>query len=233
MYNASEGFFAAQDSSDAEGMLLMCEHGIFYEFMPVSEMGKPFPKTLQLDEVETGVNYALIITTNGGLWRYLIGDTIKFVSLDPPRIRVSGRLKSYINAFGEELIVDNSDKAIAIASQRTGAVVSDYTAAPLYFSENSNGAHEWLVEFRQEPSSLDAFTEELDAALQELNSDYEAKRHKSIALRMPLVRAIPQGSFAAWLASKGKLGGQHKVPRLNNERTILEEILNFTPNTYT
>ncbi|MBB1286120.1 GH3 auxin-responsive promoter family protein [Flavisolibacter sp. BT320] len=227
MYNASEGFFAAQDDLLQEGMLLMCDHGIFYEFMPSSEWDKENPQTVQLNEVELGKNYAPVITTNGGLWRYLLGDTIQFTSLHPFRIKVSGRIKHYINAFGEEVIVDNTDKAIAFACERTGAAVSDYTAAPIYFSEEGNGAHEWLLEFEREPQSLQQFTAEMDAALQSVNSDYEAKRYKDIALRMPEVTAIPKGSFTAWLSSKGKLGGQHKVPRLSNDRTVLEEIKSF------
>ncbi|MGZ3836965.1 MAG: GH3 auxin-responsive promoter family protein [Flavisolibacter sp.] len=227
MYNASEGFFAAQDDVTKEGMLLMCDHGIFYEFMPVSEYGKPAPKTLQLNEVELGVHYAPVITTNGGLWRYLVGDTIQFTSLKPHRIRVSGRLKHYINAFGEEIIIDNTDKAIAIASEITGAVVRDYSAAPVYFSEAENGAHEWLIEFEREPQNLSEFTYALDNALKNMNSDYEAKRHKDIALRMPLIKSVPLHTFTNWLSSKGKLGGQHKVPRLSNERHTLEEIKHF------
>lgn len=225
MYNASEGFFAAQDLPGQEGMLLFPDHGIFYEFMPVSEYGKEEPQTIGLADVETGRNYAPVISTNGGLWRYLLGDTIQFTSLKPYRIKVSGRLKFYINAFGEELIVDNTDKAIALASEKTGAVVNDYTAAPVYFSEGSNGAHEWLIEFEKEPASLEEFTTELDRALKGLNSDYEAKRYKDIALRMPKLHSMRKGSFNNWLRSKGKLGGQHKVPRLSNERTLLEEIL--------
>ena len=227
MYNASEGFFAAQDDLNEEGMLLMCDHGIFYEFMPVSEFDKAVPETIQLDEVEMGKNYAPVITTNGGLWRYLLGDTIQFTSLNPFRIKVSGRIKHFINAFGEEVIIDNSDQAISIACKKTGAAVSDYTAAPIYFSEEGNGAHEWLIEFEQEPEDIQTFAKEMDAALQSINSDYEAKRHKDIALRMPEVTPIPRGSFSSWLASKGKLGGQHKVPRLSNDRSILEEIKRF------
>jgi hypothetical protein len=227
MYNASEGFFAAQDDLSDEGMLLMCDHGVFYEFMPPSEWDKEEPETIQLDEVEAGKNYAPIITTNGGLWRYVLGDTIQFTSLNPFRIKVSGRIKHFINAFGEEVIVDNSDKAIAVACQQTGAAVTDYTAAPIYFSEAGNGAHEWLIEFEREPGSLVEFVTAMDKALQNTNSDYEAKRHKDIALRMPEVTAIAKGSFAAWLASKGKLGGQHKVPRLSNDRSTLEEIKRF------
>lgn len=224
MYNASEGFFAAQDIPGEEGMLLFVDHGIFMEFMPIEEYGKQFPDTIGLSEVELGKNYALVISTNGGLWRYLVGDTIQFTSLEPFRIKVSGRLKHYMNAFGEEVIVDNTDKAIAAASAATGAVVNDYTAAPVYFSEGSNGAHEWLIEFEKHPADLAVFTRELDATLKSLNSDYEAKRHKDIALRMPLVHSLPKGIFSQWLKSRGKLGGQHKVPRLSNERTHLEEI---------
>ena len=228
MYNASEGFFAAQDDLNEEGMLLMCDHGIFYEFMPVSEADKQAPETIQLNEVEIGKNYAPVITTNGGLWRYLLGDTIQFTSLSPFRIKVSGRVKHFINAFGEELIIDNTDFAIATACQKTGAVVTDYTAAPVYFSDEGNGAHEWLIEFDNEPESLPAFIYELDAALKNCNGDYEAKRHKDIALRMPDVRAVRKGTFTSWLSSKGKLGGQHKVPRLSNDRKLLEEITRFT-----
>ncbi len=226
-YNASEGFFAAQDKPGEEGMLLFLDHGIFMEFMPVEEYGKDDPRTIGLKEVETGKNYALVISTNGGLWRYLLGDTIQFTALKPFRIKVTGRLKHYINAFGEEVIVDNADKAISVACERTGAVVNDYTAAPVYFSENGNGAHEWLVEFEKEPRNLDHFTTELDKALQNINSDYEAKRYKNIALHLPVLHRMPKGLFNNWLKSKGKLGGQHKVPRLSNERTLVEEILQF------
>lgn len=227
MYNASEGFFAAQDDVDSDGMLLMCDHGIFYEFLPVEEWGKEEPQTVQLDKVEPGKNYALVITTNGGLWRYLLGDTIQFTSAYPYRIKVSGRIKHYINAFGEELIIDNADQAIAMACQQTNAKVKDYTAAPVYFSSDDNGAHEWLIEFEKEPASLEDFISSLDKALKSLNSDYEAKRHKDIALRMPLVQAMPRNSFVNWLNSKGKLGGQHKVPRLSNDRSFIDEIKLF------
>jgi hypothetical protein len=231
MYNASEGFIAAHEHPGDEGMLLFLDHGIFYEFMPVSEYGKKDPLTIGLEEVELGKNYALIISTNGGLWRYQLGDTIQFTSLKPFRIKVSGRLKHFINAFGEELIVDNTDHAIAIASEITGAVVNDYTAAPVYFSDTSNGAHEWLIEFEKEPDDLNVFSDELDKALKNINSDYEAKRHKNIALRKPIVHIMRKGIFTEWLRSKGKLGGQHKVPRLSNERTLLEEILKLNRNT--
>lgn len=225
MYNASEGFFAAQDIPGQEGLLLFADHGIFMEFMPVSEYGKKDPQTIGLQDVELGKNYALVISTNGGLWRYSVGDTVQFTSLKPFRIKVSGRLKHFINTFGEEVIVDNSDKAIAVASQKAGAIVNDYTAAPVYFSDESNGAHEWLIEFEKEPDDLDQFTNELDAALKRINSDYEAKRYKNIALRLPIVHSIKKGTFNEWLQRKGKLGGQHKVPRLSNDRKFLEEIL--------
>jgi GH3 auxin-responsive promoter len=225
MYNASEGFFAAQDNPHEEGMLLFLGHGIFYEFMPIEEYGKPQPRTIGLKDVELEKNYALVISTNGGLWRYLLGDTIQFTSRKPFRIKVTGRLKHFINAFGEELIVENSDKAIAIASKNTHSIVTDYTAAPIYFSANGNGAHEWLIEFEKEPGNIQEFVYELDSALKTLNSDYEAKRHKEIALRMPVVHVVERGIFSNWLKSKGKLGGQHKVPRLSNDRKYIDDIL--------
>jgi hypothetical protein len=228
MYNASEGFFAAQEIPGDDGMLLFTDHGIFFEFMPVSEYGKKEPDTIGLHEVETGKNYAPVISTNGGLWRYLLGDTIQFISLNPFRIKVSGRLKHFINAFGEEVIVDNADQAIAVASENTGAIVNDYTAAPVYFSDAANGAHEWLIEFEKEPADMKLFADELDTALKNINSDYEAKRHKSIALGLPLIHSLKKGTFNEWLKSKGKLGGQHKVPRLSNERKYIEEILQLT-----
>jgi hypothetical protein len=227
MYNASEGFIAAQEVPEDEGLLLFVDHGIFMEFMPVSEYGKPEPETIGLNSVELGKNYALVISTNGGLWRYLLGDTVQFTSLNPFKIIVSGRLKHYINAFGEEVIVDNTDRAISVASEKCGVIVNDYTAAPVYFSDDDNGAHEWLVEFEREPADLTAFVTELDKALQEVNSDYEAKRHKNIALRMPILHALKKGSFNNWLKSRGKLGGQHKVPRLSNDRKFVEEILQY------
>lgn len=227
MYNASEGFFAAQVSPEDEGMLLFTENGIFYEFMPVAEYGKANPKTVGLRDVVVGENYALVISTNGGLWRYLVGDTVQFISTFPFKLKVSGRLKQYINAFGEELIADNADKAIAIASEKTGLVVSDYTAAPVYFGDHNQGAHEWLIEFEQQPENTADFAAALDAALKSLNSDYEAKRHKDMALTMPIVHALSPGIFNQWLKQKGKLGGQHKVPRLSNERKYIDEIKSF------
>lgn len=227
-YNASEGFFAAQDMAGEEGMLLFLNHGIFYEFMPVEEYGKEDAKTLTLKQVELRKNYALIISTNGGLWRYAVGDTIQFTSLNPFRIKVSGRLKHFMNAFGEEVIVDNSDEAIARACKQTGAVVSDYTAAPVYMTGSENGAHEWIIEFEHLPVPLEVFVSAMDKALQEINSDYEAKRHKNIALRPPVVHIMPENGFKQWLKEKGKLGGQHKVPRLSNDRKFVEEMLPYT-----
>ena len=225
IYNASEGFFAAQNMPDDDGLLLFTDHGTFYEFLPIEEYQKPNPKTIGLNEVKLNKNYALIISNNGGLWRYLIGDTVQFTSIRPYKIKVTGRLKHFINAFGEELIIDNSDSAIAAACAETGAIVSDYTAAPLYFSEKENGTHEWLIEFDQKPEDIELFTRALDSTLKELNSDYEAKRYKDIALRMPVVHILEKGSFNKWLKEQGKLGGQHKIPRLSNDRKMLEEIL--------
>jgi len=227
IYNASEGFFAGQENPNDDGMTLFTEHGIFYEFMPIEEYGKKIPNTIGLDKVIPGKNYAIIITTTGGLWRYLVGDTIAFTSVDPYKIKVTGRLKHYINAFGEEVIVDNSDAAITVATKKTNAIISDYTAAPIYFSEEKNGAHEWLIEFDREPVDLKIFTEELDIALKNVNSDYEAKRHKDIALGLPKIHSLPKGTFSKWLQKKGQIGGQHKIPRLSNERNIVEEILNM------
>ncbi|MDE3253947.1 MAG: GH3 auxin-responsive promoter family protein [Bacteroidota bacterium] len=225
MYNASEGFFAAQDNPEEDGMLLFLNHGIFYEFMPVEEYGKTQPKTIGLREVEMGKNYALVISTNGGLWRYLVGDTVQFTSTWPFRIKVSGRIKQYINAFGEELISDNADKAIALASRKTGLIINDYTAAPVYFGDNQKGAHEWLIEFDNPPVSTEQFAYELDCALKSVNSDYEAKRYKDIALTLPKVQSLQKGVFRNWLLSKNKLGGQHKIPRLSNDRKYVDEIL--------
>jgi len=226
-YNASEGFFAAQDNLNEEGMLLFLQHGIFFEFMPLEEYGKPEPQTIGLRDVELNKNYALVISTNGGLWRYLLGDTIVFTSLQPFRVKVSGRVKHFINAFGEEIIIDNADKAITAACIKTNSIVNDYTAAPIYFSDNGNGAHEWLIEFEHKPSDIEEFTFELDNALKSVNSDYEAKRYKDIALRLPLVKALDKGVFKEWLRKKGKLGGQHKIPRLCNDRKYIDEIISM------
>ena len=223
-YNASEGFFAVQDQANRNDMLLLANHAIYYEFMPMSELGTEKPRTLQLHEVEVGQNYALIISTYSGLWRYMVGDTIQFTTLSPYRIRVTGRTKHYINAFGEEVIVDNADAALATACAKHHATVRDYTAAPIYFGATNKGGHEWLIEFEREPDNLAAFATDLDQALQNLNSDYEAKRYKDMAMQAALVRAVPEGTFYRWLQSKGKLGGQNKVPRLSNTREYIDAI---------
>ncbi|MEJ6980721.1 GH3 auxin-responsive promoter family protein [Pedobacter sp. P351] len=224
-YNASEGFFGIQDQSNSEEMLLMLDYGIYYEFLPMEHFGEENPKTLGLDEVETGKNYALIISTNGGLWRYTIGDTIKFTSLSPYRIQITGRTKHFINAFGEEVIIDNAEKALAKACEETQASIRDYTACPIYFRGNDAGGHEWIIEFDQKPSNIELFTDILDNTLREINSDYDAKRFNDMALQRPTVHVAPEGTFYKWLKHKGKLGGQHKVPRLANERKYVEEIL--------
>lgn len=206
-------------------MLLMLDYGIYYEFLPVEELDNEHPKTRTLDEVEINRNYALIISTNGGLWRYMIGDTIKFTSLKPHRIQITGRTRSFINAFGEELIVENADKALVIACKRCHCTITDYTAAPVYLEGNKRGAHEWLIEFDQEPTDMTFFSETFDNALKSLNSDYEAKRYHNLLLQEPMIRSMPKNTFYQWLKSKGKLGGQNKVPRLSNNRKIVEEIL--------
>jgi len=224
-YNASEGFFAIQDQTDSEEMLLMLDYGIYYEFLPVENLHDENPKTLTLNEVEKGKNYALIITTNGGLWRYLIGDTVTFTSTYPYRIKITGRTKNFINAVGEEIIIDNAEKALDIACNKTGASINDYTGAPIYFGENQNAGHEWLIEFENPPESLDFFTEAFDNALKSVNSDYEAKRYNNMVLQKPVLRKMEKGTFYQWLKQKGKLGGQNKVPRLSNSRHYVEAIL--------
>lgn len=222
-YNASEGFFGLQDDPTDPSMLLMLDYGTYYEFMPVSEMGKQHPKTLLLEEVEPGINYAMIITTSGGLWRYMIGDTISFTSTKPYKFRITGRTKLFINAFGEELIIDNATEALKRACEQTGANVFEFTAAPVFMDEGRKGAHEWLIEFDTPPDNPENFAEILDRELQKLNSDYEAKRLLSLE-RLKLHVARP-GLFNDWLKEKGKLGGQHKVPRLWNDRTHIDELL--------
>ena len=226
-YNASEGFFGIQDRNQSDEMLLMLDYGVYYEFLPIDQLDSDNPKTIMLDQVQLETNYALIISTNAGLWRYMIGDTIKFTSLSPFRIKITGRTKNFINAFGEELIIENAENALAIACEKSGATIKDYTAAPIYFSDNDNAAHEWLIEFEKEPESLEYFTEILDNALKSLNSDYEAKRYHSIALKEPLVRSMEPNTFYNWLKMKGKLGGQNKVPRLFNDRKYVDEILSM------
>jgi hypothetical protein len=224
-YNASEGFFAIQDDPLGQDMLLMLDYGIFYEFVPVEDVGKPNPEALSIGQVEKDKNYALVISTNSGLWRYLIGDTIKFTSLFPHKILISGRTKHFINVFGEEVIVDNADKALRVACDKTGAEITDYTAAPIFMSDSHQGGHEWIIEFAISPKDLDYFATLLDHALMSINSDYEAKRYKNLTLDKPIVHAAREGSFYRWFQEKGKLGGQNKVPRLSNERRYLEELL--------
>lgn len=226
-YNASEGFFGIQDQKNSEEMLLMLDYGIFYEFIPMDEIEKEHPATVPLSEVELNKNYAIVITTNAGLWRYKIGDTVAFTSINPFRIKITGRTAHYINAFGEELIIDNADKAIVAASLRTNSLVREYTAAPIYFSDNNNGAHEWLIEFDKPPQSLSDFALVLDEELKKLNSDYEAKRYKNMTLRLPVVHQLKTDSFYSWLKSNNKLGGQHKIPRLANNRKYVDELLNI------
>jgi hypothetical protein len=206
-------------------MLLMLDYEVFYEFIPVEEFDKENPKTLTLDQVETGKNYALVISTNGGLWRYLIGDTVKFTSTNPFKIKITGRTKFFINAFGEELIVDNAEVALKKACQRTGSDIREYTAAPVYMGTNSKGGHQWLIEFDKQPDNIERFTDILDTTLKSVNSDYEAKRYKDISLDKPRVEIARPNLFYDWLKKKGKLGGQHKVPRLSNNREHIDEIL--------
>ncbi|RDV14339.1 hypothetical protein DXT99_14525 [Pontibacter diazotrophicus] len=226
VYNASEGFFGIQDQAGTEDeMLLMLDYGVYYEFIPMDQYEEEQPKTLTLDQVELGKNYAIVISTNAGLWRYKIGDTIRFTSLSPYRIKISGRTKHFINAFGEEVIVENAEVAITKACQATGAIITNFTAAPIYMESGKRGRHEWLIEFEKQPDNLDRFTQVLDETLRDVNSDYDAKRQNDIALQEPLVHAAPQGVFMNWLRHKGKLGGQNKVPRLSNSREYLEEIM--------
>lgn len=227
-YNASEGFFGVQFSEQSKDMLLMLDSGIYYEFIPMSEWDNEKPKTLTLDEVEVGQNYALVISTNGGLWRYIIGDTIEFTSTNPYLFRITGRTKNFINAFGEEIIIDNAEKALALACKETNAEITDYTAAPVYFGDNNSGAHEWLIEFEKEPKDIDLFIRILDGSLKMVNSDYEAKRSYNLSLGLPIVRSLPKGTFNEWLKAIGKLGGQNKVPRLSNNRDYIDKLIRFT-----
>ena len=226
-YNASEGFFGLQDDPAEHSLLLMIDYGVFYEFIPINEVGREHPTVLPLEAVEVGKNYAMVITTSGGLWRYQIGDTIRFTSLYPHKFVISGRTKNFINAFGEELMVDNADKAISSVCRQTGAKVKEYTAAPLFMLDKAKGRHQWMIEFEKMPPSLDDFASLLDKALQQLNSDYEAKRFKSIALECLEIIPAKTGIFDAWLRDHNKLGGQHKIPRLYNRRDIIEEILRY------
>ena len=227
-YNASEGFFGIQDSPNSSDLLLMLDYGVFYEFIPMeSYEGKNSKKVFDLSKVEINKNYALVISTNAGLWRYIIGDTIKFTSLKPYKFKITGRTKSFINVFGEELIVDNAETAISIACSKTGAQIRDYTACPVFMVGNERGKHEWLIEFVKEPNDFQRFSVLLDENLRNANSDYDAKRSNNMVLEFPVILKVKSGTFDAWLKVKGKLGGQNKVPRLSNSREYVEEILNL------
>ena len=229
IYNASEGYFALQDQPDSEDLLLLLDHGIYYEFLPADQWAAPEPQAVPLADVELNRPYALVISTNAGLWRYVVGDTVRFTSLAPYRVRITGRTKHFLNAFGEELVIENAEAAVAAACHATHAAVRDFTAAPVWFAADSaasRGGHEWAVEFvGTAVPDLARFGAVLDATLGELNSDYAAKRHRGLALAAPRLHAVPPGTFEAWLARQGKLGGQHKVPRLLNSRDVLEAVL--------
>lgn len=224
-YNASEGFFGIQDQPHSNELLLMLDYGIFFEFIPMDKYnGVHSTEVISLEDVQKDKNYAVVISTNGGLWRYILGDTIRFTHIKPYRFIITGRTTQFINAFGEEIIVENTDKAIGIACEKTNAQVRDYTAAPLFMTNEAGGTHEWLIEFFTAPKDIELFIDTVDNTLKELNSDYEAKRAGNIAFYRPQFHVLPNGSFDNWLKSKGKLGGQHKVPRLSNDRKIIEDI---------
>ncbi|HEY0976130.1 MAG TPA: GH3 auxin-responsive promoter family protein [Flavobacteriales bacterium] len=224
-YNASEGYFGITDQKGSEDLLLMLDYGIFFEFIPVEHMDREQPPTKLLHEVEVGKHYALVISTNAGLWRYMPGDTVRFTSTEPYRVQVSGRTRSFINAFGEELIVENADRGMEAACRSTNAVVSEYTAGPIYMDHSARGGHEWVVEFERMPDDLEHFTRTLDQTMRSLNSDYEAKRKGDLALAPPKLHAVPKGTFFLWMKQRGKLGGQNKVPRLSNDRVLLDQLL--------
>ena len=225
IYNASEGFFAIQDRNGADDLLLMLDYGIFYEFIPMDVYDAFDEEAIPLWEIEIGKNYAIVITTNSGLWRYKIGDTVRFTSKSPYRIKVTGRTKHHINVFGEELIIENAEEALKIACTKTGAEIIDYTAGPIFMVDKEKGAHEWIIEFRALPQDFDAFVEIFDNALKSLNSDYEAKRLNNITLNVPRIHEARKNLFYDWLKKNDKLGGQHKIPRLSNKRDYLDELL--------
>ncbi len=227
IYNASEGFFACQDHNDTKDLLLMLDYGIFYEFIPMDEYGTDEEMAIPLSEVEIGKNYAVVITTNAGLWRYKIGDTVRFTDLNPYRIKVSGRTKHHINVFGEELIIENAEAALKKVCLVTNCEIIDYTVAPIFMEGKEKGAHEWIVEFKTPPRDFKNFIEQLDLALQEVNSDYEAKRYNNMTLNMPKIHQARKDLFYDWLKKHNKVGGQHKVPRLSNSRCYLEELLDM------
>ena len=227
IYNASEGFFAIQDRNANKELLLMLDYGIFYEFIPMDTYGSASEKIIPLEQVQVAKNYAIVITTNAGLWRYKIGDTVRFTSISPFRIKVTGRTKHHINVFGEELIIENAETALKQASKHTQCEIVDYTAAPIFMEGREKGAHEWIIEFKTPPKDLSLFTKSLDNALMDVNSDYQAKRFNNITLNMPKVHVARQRLFYDWLKQKNKLGGQHKVPRLSNKRDFIEELLHL------
>ena len=224
-YNATEGFFGLQDDTAYPAMLLMIDYDLFYEFIPLTELGHPDARAVPLWETKPGVNYAILVSTSCGLWRYLIGDTVKFTRKDPYKFVITGRTRQFINAFGEELIVDNAEQGIRAASEATGAIVREYTAAPVYMDGHASCRHQWLIEFERPPRDMEAFADVLDCTLQRVNSDYEAKRYKDITLHKAEVISARDGVFNDWLKAHGKLGGQHKIPRLSNTRTYMEELL--------
>lgn len=230
IYNASEGYFAIQDDLESDDMLLLLNNGVYYEFLPPEEWYKPNPQAIPLRAVQTGVNYAIVISTNSGLWRYILGDTIQFTSTNPYKIKITGRTKQYVNAFGEEVMVSNTDKAIAETCKTLNAAVAEYTVAPIYFNGRKKGGHEWIIEFEKRPNNIQAFNNLLDQNLQKINSDYEAKRFKGMALEQLKLRVVSKGTFHRWLKSKGKYGGQNKVPRLCNHRKYIDEIISFVAN---
>ena len=225
IYNASEGFFGIQDQFGSDEMLLMLDYGIFYEFIPMEDFGSENPKTIALQDVELGKNYAIVITTNGGLWRYLIGDTVRFTHLEPFRFKISGRTKHYINAFGEELMIDNVETALSKACEATHAKITDYTGAPVYMKDGDSGAHEWMIEFSDQPNDFELFVKIFDDTLKSINSDYEAKRYNNMTLKLPIIHQAKPQLFYDWMAQRGKLGGQNKVPRLSNDREYIEPLL--------
>ncbi|MCD8416270.1 GH3 auxin-responsive promoter family protein [Tenacibaculum finnmarkense genomovar finnmarkense] len=224
-YNASEGFFAIQDVNNSDELLLMLDYGIFYEFIPMTQYDDENSTAIPLSEVKTGVNYAIIITTNSGLWRYLIGDTVRFTNTNPYRIKITGRTKHHINVFGEELIIENAEDALKIACKKTKASIKEYTVGPIFMVDKKSGGHQWIIEFDNLPENMEYFTELLDDNLKKINSDYEAKRYNNMTLAMPIIHIARTNLFYDWFTKKGKLGGQHKVPRLSNSRNFVEELL--------
>lgn len=224
-YNASEGFFGLQDQSRVEEMLLMLDYGIFYEFIEKPQINEANPKTITLESVELNKNYAVVISTNAGLWRYVIGDTVEFTSLNPFRIKVTGRINQFINAFGEELIIENAEKALFEACNRTESIIKEYTVAPKFFTDESTGKHQWLIEFEKSPENIDYFSEVLDNELKQINSDYEAKRFNNMVLAEPEINELTSGTFYNWMKNNNRLGGQHKIPRLSNDSKYVDELI--------